>query len=274
MFPAAGERRARVALMTGCAQQVLAPVDQRGHGAPADPSRGRGGGGCGCTGCCGSLTHHMGKRGRGPERQCPGQHRRPGSARARSRRVWMPSSSTRPAAAPRSRTTAYMLREDEGSAWADEGRPHRRPDQRRDRVPGTSTGPDAGRNAPAPISPWLITRLARCSTASRSANDAQGLAPRRGRFRGEGRARGASSAAVRPGPTTCIQPRLIAAELLRAKRSANIETVTQPDRDRHRKHRLHDPDRTGHRLADRAYGRAFGLGHRRAGARRNAGGVE
>ena len=38
-----GARRARVALLSGCAQQVLAPGDQRGHDPPAHPARRRGG---------------------------------------------------------------------------------------------------------------------------------------------------------------------------------------------------------------------------------------
>ncbi|MEM8948091.1 MAG: heterodisulfide reductase-related iron-sulfur binding cluster [Pseudomonadota bacterium] len=60
IFPAEGERRARVALMTGCAQQVLAPSINEAtirllnrHGVEVViPQR---------TGCCGALVHHMGK---------------------------------------------------------------------------------------------------------------------------------------------------------------------------------------------------------------------
>ena len=42
--PPQGERRARVALLTGCAQQVHRTADQRGDDPPADPARRRGGG--------------------------------------------------------------------------------------------------------------------------------------------------------------------------------------------------------------------------------------
>src|SRR5918996_2204673 len=60
VFPAEGERRARVALLSGCAQQVLAPEINEAtsglltrHGAEVVVARG--------AGCCGSLTHHLGK---------------------------------------------------------------------------------------------------------------------------------------------------------------------------------------------------------------------
>jgi len=60
VLPAEGERRARVALLSGCAQQVLAPeineatirLLQR-HGVEVVVAKG--------AGCCGALTHHMGK---------------------------------------------------------------------------------------------------------------------------------------------------------------------------------------------------------------------
>jgi glycolate oxidase iron-sulfur subunit len=60
VFPAEGKRRARVALLSGCAQQVLAPEINEAtirlltrHGAEVVvPVR---------AGCCGALTHHMGK---------------------------------------------------------------------------------------------------------------------------------------------------------------------------------------------------------------------
>ena len=60
VFPAAGERRMRVALLPGCAQQVLAPAINEAtirlltrHGAEVVvvPS----------SGCCGALVHHLGK---------------------------------------------------------------------------------------------------------------------------------------------------------------------------------------------------------------------
>jgi glycolate oxidase iron-sulfur subunit len=59
VFPAQGTRRARVALMNGCAQQVLAPEINEAtvrlltrHGVEVVVAKG--------AGCCGSLTHHMG----------------------------------------------------------------------------------------------------------------------------------------------------------------------------------------------------------------------
>ncbi|HEX5080146.1 MAG TPA: glycolate oxidase subunit GlcF [Geminicoccaceae bacterium] len=60
VFPAQGGRRMRVALLSGCAQQVLAPEINEAtvrlltrHGAEVVIAEG--------AGCCGSLTHHMGK---------------------------------------------------------------------------------------------------------------------------------------------------------------------------------------------------------------------
>ncbi len=61
-FPATGPRRMRVALMTGCAQQALdTEINDatirllRRHGCEVVVARG--------AGCCGALTHHMGKTG-------------------------------------------------------------------------------------------------------------------------------------------------------------------------------------------------------------------
>jgi glycolate oxidase iron-sulfur subunit len=60
VFPAEGPRRARVALLNGCAQQVLAPEINETtirlltrHGVEVVVARG--------AGCCGALTHHLGK---------------------------------------------------------------------------------------------------------------------------------------------------------------------------------------------------------------------
>lgn len=61
VFPARGARRARVALLAGCAQRVLAPEINRAtvrllarHGCEVVVSE--------SAGCCGALTHHMGRR--------------------------------------------------------------------------------------------------------------------------------------------------------------------------------------------------------------------
>ncbi len=60
-FAARGPRRARVALLAGCVQQVLAPEIDRAairlltrHGCEVVVAPG--------AGCCGALTHHMGRR--------------------------------------------------------------------------------------------------------------------------------------------------------------------------------------------------------------------
>jgi glycolate oxidase iron-sulfur subunit len=60
VYPAQGDRRARVALLSGCAQQVLAPQINEATirllnrlGVEVVVARG--------AGCCGALTHHMGK---------------------------------------------------------------------------------------------------------------------------------------------------------------------------------------------------------------------
>ena len=59
VFPAAGERRMRVALLPGCAQQVLAPEINEAtirlltrHGVEIVVAPG--------SGCCGALNHHLG----------------------------------------------------------------------------------------------------------------------------------------------------------------------------------------------------------------------
>jgi glycolate oxidase iron-sulfur subunit len=60
VFAAQGQRRARVALLNGCAQRVLAPgINEatvrllRRHGVEVVVAEG--------AGCCGALTHHLGK---------------------------------------------------------------------------------------------------------------------------------------------------------------------------------------------------------------------
>ena len=60
IFPAEGERQKRVVLMTGCAQKVLAPEINEAtirlltrHGCEVVIASG--------AGCCGALTHHMGR---------------------------------------------------------------------------------------------------------------------------------------------------------------------------------------------------------------------
>ena len=60
VIPAVGPRHARVALMTGCAQKVLAPEINEAtirlltrHGVEVVIAKG--------AGCCGALVHHMGK---------------------------------------------------------------------------------------------------------------------------------------------------------------------------------------------------------------------
>ncbi|WP_340117666.1 glycolate oxidase subunit GlcF [Pelagibius sp. 7325] len=60
VFKAVGPRRARVALMTGCAQKVLAPEINEAtvrlltrHGVEVVVAKG--------AGCCGALVHHMGR---------------------------------------------------------------------------------------------------------------------------------------------------------------------------------------------------------------------
>ena len=62
VFPALGPRRKRVALLTGCAQKVLAPQINEAtirvltrHGCEVVVARG--------AGCCGALTHHLGQGG-------------------------------------------------------------------------------------------------------------------------------------------------------------------------------------------------------------------
>jgi glycolate oxidase iron-sulfur subunit len=62
VFPAQGERRLRVAMLSGCAQRVLAPGINEAtvrlltrHGCEVVVAKG--------TGCCGALVHHLGQEG-------------------------------------------------------------------------------------------------------------------------------------------------------------------------------------------------------------------
>src|SRR5579872_3264538 len=64
IFPAIGNRRIRAALLSGCAQQVLMPQINEAtirlltrHGCEVVVAEG--------SGCCGALTHHLGKDGLG-----------------------------------------------------------------------------------------------------------------------------------------------------------------------------------------------------------------
>ena len=100
VFPATGRRVKRVALLTGCVQNVLAPQINAAtvrlltrHGCEVVVAQG--------AGCCGAITHTISAvtatRGR-PPTSTPGAARSPATGS-------MPSSSTRPAAARRSRIT-------------------------------------------------------------------------------------------------------------------------------------------------------------------------
>lgn len=106
VFPAEGTRRKRVALLVGCAQRALnTDINDatirllRRHGCEVVIPRG--------MGCCGALTHHMGRTDE--------SH---GFAAANIRalaaeidgKYWTRWSSTRRAAAPRSRITATCSR--------------------------------------------------------------------------------------------------------------------------------------------------------------------
>ena len=100
VFRAEGAKRRRVALLSGCAQQVLAPGINEAtirlltrHGCEVVVAEG--------AGCCGALAHHLGEDGQSFARRnmSPGQAR---SSAAGSTR----SSSTPRAAGPCSRITA------------------------------------------------------------------------------------------------------------------------------------------------------------------------
>jgi glycolate oxidase iron-sulfur subunit len=102
VFPAEGTRRKRVAILNGCAQQVLNTAINEStvrlltrHGVEVVVAKG--------AGCCGALTHHMGLTDNAHGYAAPISWRGCG----RSRRTgWTRSSSIRPAAERPSRTTA------------------------------------------------------------------------------------------------------------------------------------------------------------------------
>ena len=257
VFPAEGARRMRVALLTGCAQRVLAPEINEAtirlltrHGCEVVIAEG--------AGCCGALTHHMGQA-----------HERQAAARANiaawSARPHGPgstrSSSTPRAAARRSRTTASCsatIRPGRRSAARVVGA-----GARRQRSHGRARA-RAGRQRAGPIASPIIPP-ARCSTASRSRRRRSALLARRG-LRGARRAGGAPL--LRLGRH--LQP-AAAGDRRRGcatARSRNIER-TGADVDRRRQYRLHDADRRAARCrwctpSSCSTGRPAGRGRRRS----------
>ena len=212
-----GERRKRVILLAGCAQQVLRPeindatirlLARRGVDVEVAPG----------AGCCGALVHHMGRE---------------AAAVAMAKRnvdAWMRLiDKSGPVDAVVVNTSGcgttvkdygHMLKRDSQVRRA--GGQARRHHPRRHRVPRPPTRwdrPSAGRRCASPI-----TRPARCSTASASSTIRASCCATRGSR--SWRFPRATSAAARPAPTTSCSRRLPVE--LRERKVANIRSV-RPD---------------------------------------------
>ncbi len=214
-----GPRRGRVALLTGCAQPVLAPRHQRGGDPPAHPARHRGRAGRKAKAAAARSSHHMGREEEALRRRAR-QYRRLDRARSTARGS-TPSSSPRPAAAPRSRTTASCCAPI-------------RPMRTRPRAVSalaqdiseylcTLDSSCRPRRGPARASP--ITRACSLQHGQKITREPKELLSQAG-LRGEGCAGRRISAAARPAPTTSCSRR--SPDGLRDRKVANIET-TAPD---------------------------------------------
>ena len=247
--------QARVALLTGCAQQRARPRDQRGDDPPAHPhgvevvvAEG--------AGCCGALDPPHGRRGRRRSRLAAAQHRRL-DARDRARR------------ARRHRDQRLGLRHD------GQGLRLHVP-----RGPGLRGEGGAGRGARRATSPrsWtssaslpavddadlVVAYHSACSLQHGQQHPARAEAPpRQGRLHGAATMPEGHLCCGSAGTYNMLQPEI--AGQLRDRKVANIERDAAR-RHRHRQHRLHHADRRRHRHPDRPHGRAARLGDRRAAA--------
>ena len=195
VFPAEGARRKRVALLAGCAQRVLDPRINAAtirlltrHGCEVVVAEG--------AGCCGALTHHMGKE------------RESHAAAAANIRAWMREANGGGLDAIVVNTSGCGTTvKDYGHMF--ERRPARRrrgdggrPGARRHRADGRARPrrPAAPSRCASPTTP-----PARCSTASRCASRRRRCcAPRASRWSSRAMP---TSAAARPAPTTCCSRR-------------------------------------------------------------------
>ena len=253
VFPAEGPRRARVALLAGCAQQVLAPEINETtirlltrHGVEVVIAQG--------AGCCGALTHHMGKE-------------RPAlrDAKANIDAWWRELEGQGLDAvvinASGCGTTVkdygFMLRED--AAYAEKAA----------RISAitkdvTELMTELGLKPPVGVPDLVVAYHSACSMqhgqairlAAEAAAERRRASPSRTCPR-------AISAAARPAPTICCSRR---SRPGCATRKVAEHRAAAPGPDRDRQHRLHHPDRGRHRDSDRAYRSPARLGDRRAGA--------
>ena len=242
-----------MALLTGCAQQVLAPQINEATvrlltrlGVEVVVPRG--------MGCCGALTHHMGK-----------EHSALAFAKANidawTRELDGDGLDAVVINASGCGTTVkdygFMLRED--AAYA--AKAARISALAKDVTEFLDRRSACRRPSRIPTWWWPITRPARCSTARRSPACPSSCWRRPGftvKDVPEGHLCCGSA-----GTYNLLQPEI--AGRLRDRKVANIES-TRPRRDRHRQYRLHDADRLRHGDPGRAHRRAARLGHRRAAA--------
>ena len=258
VFAAEGTRRARVALLSGCAQQVLAPEINEAtirlltrHGAEVVIARG--------AGCCGSLTHHLGK-------ERPALRSARANIDAWSRELAGAGLDAVVVNASGCGTTVkdygFMLRDD--PAYADKAA----------RISAiakdvTEVMSDLGLKPAVVDTDFVVAYHSACSMqhGQRITAEPKALLAQAGftvRDVPEGHLCCGSA-----GTYNMLQPEI--ATRLRDRKVANIEQRAA-GRDRHRQHRLHRPDRSRHLDPDRAHRGAARLGDRRAdaGCHRNA----
>ena len=254
--PSGDAKRRRVALLTGCAQEVLAPQINAAtirvlNRAGIDVVLPKG------EGCCGSLAHHMGRERRA--RACGAPTSTPGCARSTAR-GWRRSSSRPRAAARRSRITAHCS----------------------PTIPLTRTRPRASprwRRTPseyldgldldfADRAETVVAYHAACSLQhGQKILEAPKALLRRAGFDVRTPAE-AHLCCGSAGVYNILQPRS-PASCARA-RSPNL-AAPEAGRHRDRQHRLHDADRQRGSRAGHPYDRVDRLGDGRTGASGNAG---
>ena len=257
VFPAIGERRCRVALLTGCAQQVLAPSINEAtirlltrHGCEVVVARG--------AGCCGALKHHLGQGGHGAARANVLAWTAEAQGAGLDAIVINASG-----CGTTVKDYGFMFRDD-----ADLAAPAAAVSALARDITELMT--EIGLMAPSVPTGLRVAYHSACSLqhGQRGAGRTETIAGCRGVRRGR---RAGGAPLLRLGRH--LQP-AAAGDRGTASRSQGGEHRTNPARrDRGRQHRLPDADRIGHRLADRAHGRAAGLGHGRPrpGAHRTPG---
>ena len=255
VFASAGKRVRRVALLTGCAQRVLAPQINEAtirlltrHGCEVVVAKG--------AGCCGALTHHLGQG---------GHEAAAANIRAWSREIETGGLDAIVINASGCGTTVkdygFLFRDDPVLA-----EPARAVSALARDV--TELMSEIGLLTPTISTGQRVAYHSACSLQHGQQVRAEPVAAAaQSRFRGGGH----------PGRSSLLRLR----RDLQPPAAGDCNTVARPQGGQHRacrpgdhrrrQYRLHDADRIRNQAAARAYGRAAGLVDRRSQARRHAG---